>query len=67
MSQNVAHPDVESKEGIERWHKEGWHKYKGYSFMALQPRENLEALQTFEVRDEDVYCVTYPKSGDSAM
>ncbi|KAJ8031414.1 hypothetical protein HOLleu_24598 [Holothuria leucospilota] len=75
MSQNIAHlnssatrhPDVESKEDIELWHQEGWHKYKGYTFMALQLRENLEALQTFEVRDDDVYRVTYPKSGDSAI
>ncbi|KAJ8031411.1 Sulfotransferase 1C2A [Holothuria leucospilota] len=41
----------------------GKHKYKGYTFTAMQTPENLDALQTFGVRDDDVYLVTYPKSG----
>ncbi|XP_071478846.1 sulfotransferase 1B1-like [Diadema antillarum] len=38
-------------------------EYKGMTLMAMQMPEIFEALQQWEPRDDDVYVVTYPKSG----
>ena len=29
----------------------------------VMPRSNFDALKTFGVRDDDIYCIAYPKSG----
>ena len=40
-------------------------EYKGMHFNYLTPRSAFEALEnTFEVREDDVYAVAYPKSGE---
>ena len=43
--------------------KVGSHNYDGIKFPWLVPRSNLEALKTFEVRDDDIFVVTFPRSG----
>ncbi|XP_022110090.1 amine sulfotransferase-like [Acanthaster planci] len=40
------------------------HEYKGVIYPKLMvPRENLEAMETFKVRDDDIFILTYPKCG----
>ena len=39
------------------------HVVNGMKLPWFAPRSNLEALKTFEVRDDDVYVFTYPRSG----
>ena len=39
------------------------HIVNGIRLPWFAPRSNLEALKTFEVRDDDVYVFTYPRSG----
>ncbi|XP_078614172.1 sulfotransferase 6B1-like [Branchiostoma floridae x Branchiostoma japonicum] len=42
--------------------------YRGILFpTALIPKESLEAMKTFEIRDDDVVIVSYPKSGTNWM
>ncbi|XP_054774393.2 sulfotransferase 1C3-like [Lytechinus pictus] len=38
-------------------------EYKGVTLIAMQKPEILEALQDWETKPDDVYLVTYPKSG----
>ncbi|XP_038071143.1 sulfotransferase family cytosolic 1B member 1-like [Patiria miniata] len=45
----------------------GCHVVNGRKFPGFIPQSNLEALRTFEVRDDDVYVFTYPRSGTHWM
>ncbi|XP_038047818.1 sulfotransferase family cytosolic 1B member 1-like [Patiria miniata] len=41
----------------------GVHELDGNHYAWLMPRDNFDALKTFQVRDDDIYMVTFPKSG----
>ncbi|XP_038070691.1 sulfotransferase 1C2-like [Patiria miniata] len=57
-----THQPVEEKlAALDR--KLGSHVVNGIKFPASVQPSNLEALKTFEVRDDDVYVFTYPRSG----
>ncbi|CAH1244934.1 SULT2A1 [Branchiostoma lanceolatum] len=42
-------------------------EYQGILFPCVIPQEGLEAMKTFEIRDDDVVTVSYPKSGTNWM
>ncbi|XP_070543009.1 sulfotransferase 1C2-like [Ptychodera flava] len=39
------------------------HFYKGFRMLALSPAATLDAIREMEVRDDDIWVVTYPKAG----
>ncbi|KAH9491790.1 Sulfotransferase 1C4 [Bulinus truncatus] len=41
----------------------GQHVYEGVLFFGYSPPETLDRVKTFQVRQEDVFLVTYPKAG----
>ncbi|XP_070558601.1 sulfotransferase 1C3-like isoform X2 [Ptychodera flava] len=46
----------------------GSYRYKGIPFLdKVFPKYCLEAMETFEVREDDVFVVTYPRSGTVMM
>ncbi|XP_019626194.1 PREDICTED: bile salt sulfotransferase-like [Branchiostoma belcheri] len=42
-------------------------EYQGILYPCVVPKESLEAMKTFEIRDGDVVIVSYPKSGFNWM
>ncbi|XP_022083514.1 sulfotransferase family cytosolic 1B member 1-like [Acanthaster planci] len=52
---------LEEWENIEK--RTGCHVWNGVTFGFFVPQSNLEALKSFEVRDDDVFIFTYPRSG----
>ena len=44
--------------------KIGSHFIDGIKFPWIVPKSNLDALKTFEVRDDDVFVISYPRSGE---
>lgn len=39
------------------------HKFKGVIFSTMSSEELLNSLDSFEAREDDVFLVSYPKSG----
>ena len=41
----------------------GQHVYSGVLFFGYSPPDILDAVKDFNVRDDDVFIITYPKAG----
>ncbi|XP_022111228.1 sulfotransferase family cytosolic 1B member 1-like [Acanthaster planci] len=39
------------------------HELEGNNYSWLMPKENFDALKNFQVRDDDIFVITFPKSG----
>lgn len=40
------------------------HKYKGILFSTMSSEELLDSLDSFDAREDDIFLVSYPKSGE---
>ena len=59
---------AELREEIEAYNAaNGVHRLDGVNYMWIMPPSNFEALKTFQVRDDDVYVITFPKSGERPL
>ncbi|ETE56619.1 Amine sulfotransferase, partial [Ophiophagus hannah] len=39
-------------------------KYKGFYFVRNQTSaENIDSIESFQIQDDDIFLITYPKSG----
>ena len=41
----------------------GTHVFEGVKYPSVAPKSNLEAMKTWQVREDDIFCITFPKSG----
>ena len=39
------------------------HRYNGTPYVRSYPIDALEAMKDFEVREDDLFLITYPKAG----
>ena len=39
------------------------HVYEGIRFLNIMPASALKEIKTFEVRQDDLYLISYPKAG----
>ena len=42
----------------------GEHVYDGSLFFGYSPPDILDAVKEFEVREDDIFIITYPKAGE---
>ncbi|XP_071949953.1 sulfotransferase 1E1-like [Antedon mediterranea] len=57
IKSSIEHPDIEFQAGS------GLHVYDGVPYPWFVHASTLEAMKTFEVRNDDVYVISFPKSG----